>query len=183
MRFLHVNFKIFSKISNLNWFFAQTRKNLSLGFFLFLKIIKSFQNSIILALIFIKIRFFKSKFAKIHEKFQNFAVFHCFFAYFFKYFRSLQGAPPREPLTNPYFQNFLKFFLHFRENFDKILKKIQKIAKFPYKFSINYKMCIAILSYLKIFEFAKMRSFDFSNVKKYPHRQPATPPPHPRNPV
>ena len=65
LRFVHVNLKIFSKISNLNWFFAQTRKDLSLGFLISFKIIQSFHNSIKIALISIKIRFFKSKFAKI----------------------------------------------------------------------------------------------------------------------
>ena len=32
LRFLFGNFKIVSKISNLNWFFAETRKNFPLGF-------------------------------------------------------------------------------------------------------------------------------------------------------
>ena len=36
--------------------------------------------------------------------------------------------------TNPYFQNFQKFPLNFRENFDKMLKGFQKIAKFTCKF-------------------------------------------------
>ena len=67
--FACVNFKIFSEISNLNWFFAQTRKNLPLGFLLSLTIIKSFQNSIKIALIVIKISFFKSTFAKRSWKF------------------------------------------------------------------------------------------------------------------
>ena len=44
----------------------------------------------------------------------------------FLYFRLLRGAPPHEPPTNPYFQNFLKFPLNFRENFDKILKNFKK---------------------------------------------------------
>ena len=39
------------------WFCAQTRKNLSLGFLLSFKNIKSFQNSIKITLIFIKILF------------------------------------------------------------------------------------------------------------------------------
>ena len=83
LRVLHVNFKIFSKVSNLNWFFAQTRKNLSLGFLLSLKIIKSFQNSIKIALIFIKIRFFKLKFAKISWKVSNFCSFPLIFRLLF----------------------------------------------------------------------------------------------------
>ena len=75
LRFLHVNYKIFSEISNLNWFFAQTRKNLSLGFLISFKIIKAFQNSIKIALIFIKISFLNQNSLKFHEKFHNFAVF------------------------------------------------------------------------------------------------------------
>ena len=39
------------------------------------------------------------------------------------------GAPPPEHPTNPYFQNCLNFSLHFRENFDKILKKSQNFQK------------------------------------------------------
>ena len=51
-------FEIFSKMSNINWFFAQTRKHSSLDFLISFKIIKAFQNSIKIALIFIKISFF-----------------------------------------------------------------------------------------------------------------------------
>ena len=128
MRFWYVNFKIFSKISNLNWFFAQTRKDLSLGFWISFRIIKASQNSIKIALIFIKIRFLKSKFAKLHENLQKFAGFHWFFGYFFNIFHSFGGSAPR-PSTNPYFQNFLNFSLNFRENFDKIFKKSQNFLK------------------------------------------------------
>ena len=51
------------------------------------------------------------------------------------------------PPTNAYFQNFLNFSLNFRENFDKILKKFQKLAKFPLKFSKNYKFFIDFLNF------------------------------------
>ena len=64
LRFLYVNFKNFSKISNLNWFFAKPRKTLLLGFLISYRIIISFKNSVKLALIFIKISIFKSEFAK-----------------------------------------------------------------------------------------------------------------------
>ena len=64
LRFLYVNLKVLSKISNFNWFFAQTRKDLPLGFLISIRIIKDFQKSIKFALSFIKISFFKSKFAK-----------------------------------------------------------------------------------------------------------------------
>ena len=79
LRFLYVNFKIFSKISNLNWFFTQTCKNLSLGFLFSFIIIKAFQNSIKIALILIKISFFKSKFAKISWKVSKFCRFPLIF--------------------------------------------------------------------------------------------------------
>ena len=46
LRFLYVNVKIFSNISNLNWVFAQTRKGLSVGFLISFRIIKDFQNSV-----------------------------------------------------------------------------------------------------------------------------------------
>ena len=52
LRFWYVNYKIFSKISRINWFFAQTRKNLSLGFVISFRFITDFQNSIKIALIF-----------------------------------------------------------------------------------------------------------------------------------
>ena len=76
------------------------------------------------------------------------------------------GAVPPEPPTNPYFQNFLSFSLHYRETFDKIC---QKIAKFPLKFSKNYKSFIDFLTLLKIFEFEITRKFCFLHCKKYPH--------------
>ena len=78
LRFVYVNFKIFSKISNLKWSFAKTRKTLPLGFLISFRIIKDFQNSIKLALICIKISFFKSKFAINSWKFSTFCRFHLF---------------------------------------------------------------------------------------------------------
>ena len=54
-----LNLKIVSIFSNLNWFFAQTRKGLPLGFLISFRIIIDFQKSIKHALIFIKIIFFK----------------------------------------------------------------------------------------------------------------------------
>ena len=44
--------------------------------------------------------------------------------------------------ANPLKCIFIKFSLNFRENFDKILKNFQKIAKFTCKFSKNYKILI-----------------------------------------
>ena len=64
LRFLYVNFKISSKITNLNWFFAQTRKILTQGFFVSFRFIRNFQNSNKVAIIFIKISIIQSKFAK-----------------------------------------------------------------------------------------------------------------------
>ena len=134
MRFWCLNFKIFSKISNLNWFFAQTRKILSLGFLISFKIIKSFQNSIKTALIFIKISFFKSKFAKISWQVSKFCRFPLIFRLIFLIFSLASGGSASEPPTNPYFQNFRKFSLNFREHFDYFLINFQKIAKFTCKF-------------------------------------------------
>ena len=77
------------------------------------------------------------------------------------------GSAPRTP-SNPYFQNFLKFSLNFRENFDTILKIFQKIINF----SLIFK------HYLKIFEFEKMRNFWFLQSKKVPPPSlPGRPPP------
>ena len=39
------------------------------------------------------------------------------------------GALPQEPPRNAYFQNFLNFPVNFRENFNRLFKKFQKIAK------------------------------------------------------
>ena len=83
LRFLYVNFKIFSQISNLNWFFAQKRKILPLAFLIYFRIIKDFQNSIKFALIFIKISFVKSKFAKISWKVSKFCRFPLIFRLIF----------------------------------------------------------------------------------------------------
>ena len=43
LRSSYVNFKMFSKISNLNWFFAQTHKILPLGFLISFRIMNDFQ--------------------------------------------------------------------------------------------------------------------------------------------
>ena len=72
LRFLYVNFKILSKFSNLNLFFAQTRKNLQLGFLISFRIIKDFQNSL-------KLAFSSQNSLKIHKNFQNVAGFQRFF--------------------------------------------------------------------------------------------------------
>ena len=48
-------FKIFLRNSNLNWFLAQTRKGLELGFLISFIIMKDFQLTIMFTLIFIKI--------------------------------------------------------------------------------------------------------------------------------
>ena len=42
LRFSYLNFKIFSKLFNLHWFMAQTRKNWPLGFLITFRIIKEF---------------------------------------------------------------------------------------------------------------------------------------------
>ena len=129
MRFLHVNFKIFSKISNPNWFFAQTRKNLSLAFLVSFILIKAFQNSIKIALIMIKISFFKSKFAKVSRKVSKFFSFPLIFGLLFNIFASFRGLrPPPEPPTSPYLESFLNFSLNFLRKFRY---NLQKIAKFP----------------------------------------------------
>ena len=47
----------------------------------------------------------------------------------FLMFSLASGSSTPEPPTNQYFQNFLKFSLNFRENFDKILKNFQKMHK------------------------------------------------------
>ena len=86
------------------------------------------------------------------------------------------GGSAPEPPTNPYFQNFLTFSLNFRENFDNIFQNFQKIAKCTCKFSKNYKIFIAFLAFLKIFEFEKMRNFWFLQWKSTPPKLPGTPP-------
>ena len=158
MRFLYVNFKIFSKISNLNGYFAKTRKNLSLCLLISFKIIKAFQNSIKIALIFIKICFLSQNSLKFHEKFQNFAVFHWFFGYFFIFSLASGGSAARTPYKS-IFPKFSKFFLNFRENFDNIFKKFQNIAKFPYKFSKNYIIFIDFLTFFENFRVWKNAKF------------------------
>ena len=156
MRFLYVNFKIFSKISNLNWFFAQTRKILSLGFLISFRIIKNFQNSVKLPLIFIKISVFKSKFAKNSGKFSKSSGFHWFFYWFFNIFASFAGLHPR----SPYKSIFPKFFLTF--------SRIHKIAKFPKKFSKNKNFSLIFNIFWKFSSLKKPKIFAFSHVKKYP---------------
>ena len=60
----------------------------------------------------------------------------------FLIFSLASGDSALEPSKNLYFQSFLKFPLNFRENYDKNIKKISKIAKFPLKFStsINFSL-------------------------------------------
>ena len=81
----------------------------------------------------------------------NILPFSIDFSTSFLTFSLASGGSPLEPPTNPYFQNFLKFSLNFRENFDKILKNFQKIAKFTCKFSKNYKVFIDFLAFVENF--------------------------------
>ena len=85
----------------------------------------------------------------------------------FLIFSLASGSSPQPP-TNPYFQNFLKFPLNFRENFDKILKKFQKIAKFTCKFAKNYKIFIDFLTFLESFRVWKNAKIFISPMKKVP---------------
>ena len=130
LRFLYVNFKLFSRISNLNWFFAQTRKILPLGFLISFRIIIDFQHSKTFALIFIKISLFKSKFRKNSWKLEKFFRFPLFLTNVFNIFASFGGSAPGPTPYKSIFRNFSKFFPNFRNKLDKILKKFQKIAKF-----------------------------------------------------
>ena len=130
LRLLYVNFKIFSRISNLNWFFAQTHKILPLGFLISFGIIINFQHSKTFALIFIKISLFKSKFRKNSWKLEKFFRFPLFLTNVFNIFASFGGSAPGPTPYKSIFRNFSKFFPNFRNKLDKILKKFQKIAKF-----------------------------------------------------
>ena len=61
--------------------------------------------------------------------------------------------PPSRTPTNAYFPHFLNFSINFRENFDKILKKIS--INFL-TFSKNYKFFIDFCQkFLKNFEYEK----------------------------
>ena len=62
-------------MSNLNWFFAQTRKYLPLGFLIDVRIINDFRWPTNLTFIIIKIGFLNKYALIIHENFQNFAGF------------------------------------------------------------------------------------------------------------
>ena len=75
--------KFSQKFLILNGFSSKTRKNLQLGFLISFWIIKDFQKSIKFALIFIKISFFKSKFAKYLWKFSKFCRFPLIFRLIF----------------------------------------------------------------------------------------------------
>ena len=90
LRFLYVTLKNFSKISNLNWFFAQTRKNLPLGFLISFRIIKDYQEPTKLIL-----------FMKIFKMLQVSIDFSTNFLIIFR--------QPSEPHTNADFQSFLIF--------------------------------------------------------------------------
>ena len=82
------------------------------------------------------------------------------------------------PLT-PYKSIFPKFSLNFRENFDKILKNFQKIAKFTCKFSKNYKIFIDFLTFFGNFRVWKNAKFLISPMKKVPPpKLPGPPPPN-----
>ena len=79
LRFLYINFKIFSTNFNSHWFIAQTLKDLALGFLISFRIIKDFQNSIKFALMFLlKLAYSSQNSLKMHENFRNFAGFHWF---------------------------------------------------------------------------------------------------------
>ena len=80
---LHVNFSNFSKISNLNWFFAQTRKKLQLAFLISFRIIKASQSSIKIHLILLKLALSSQNSPRIHENRQNSDSFHWIFDYVF----------------------------------------------------------------------------------------------------
>ena len=116
LRFLYGNFKIFSKISNLNWFFGQTRKILLQGFLISFRFIIIFQNSNKIALIFIKI----SRFVKIRYKFMK--IFEMllvsidFWTNFFNIFASFWGLRPRTP-DKSIFRKFSKIFPTFLRKF------------------------------------------------------------------
>ena len=75
-------------MSNLNWFFAQTRKILQQGFLISFSFIIDFQHSNKVALIFINISLFQSKSAKNSWKFSKFCRFPLIFGQFFNIFAS-----------------------------------------------------------------------------------------------
>ena len=78
----------------------------------------------------------------------------------------------RLPQTNEYFQNYLKFHPKFRKKFDQILKKFQKISKFPLKLSINCQFLIYILQ-----EFDKVCGIGLTSAVDPPRGDPLTSPP------
>ena len=127
------------------YFLAQTRKNLRLAFWISFWIIKDLQYSINFALIFIKISFFKSKFAKISWEFSNFCSFPLIFRLIFKIFVSFGGGGGSKPPTYPYSQNYLNFSLNCLEIFDNffqisiILPNFPKILIFSIIFNIFWK--------------------------------------------
>ena len=57
LRFLYVHFKIFSKISDLNWFSSQTRKNLPLGSYFLLNLLMISNNPPSSPLLLLKLAF------------------------------------------------------------------------------------------------------------------------------
>ena len=118
MRFLYVNFKIFSHIAHINLFFAQTR----IGFLISVRNMKNFQISINLPLIFIKIKVFKSKFARNSWKSSKFCQFPLTFRGIFLKFSLASGAPSRNSLKIHIFYFFPKFSRIFQLNFKKFSK-------------------------------------------------------------
>ena len=154
-------------------------KDLSLLFLYSFRLIKSFQNSIKLSLISIKLSFFKWKFAKLSWNVSTFCSFPFIFVTIF--WLASGGSAP-ELSINPIFLKFSKRFLKFSRNFDKILKKLQKIEKFPYKVSKNYKNFIDFLTFFENFWVWKNRKFWFLQCKKVPPKAAWTSS-HPRNPV
>ena len=90
IRFSCVKFKIFRKISNLNWFFAQTRKSVPRGFLISFRLSKYFQTSFNLALIFIKIDFLNKNSPIIDEKFEKISQVSIFFDKVFNKFASFR---------------------------------------------------------------------------------------------
>ena len=89
--------KCYSFLKNLNWFFAQTRKNLQLGFLISLKIRKNFQNPTKLNLtIIIKISLLTKKLSHNSWKLSKNCMFPLIFRLIFNNFVSVRGsAPPR----------------------------------------------------------------------------------------
>ena len=104
LRFAYVTLKVFSEFSNLNWLFAQTRKNLPLGFKFSFRIIKDFQYPIKLTLNIIKISLLNKESLTGHENYQKIAGFHRISDFVCNRLASGSYAPV--PQKNAYFLKF-----------------------------------------------------------------------------